>query len=155
LIVAKRDRLARDVMLSCWIEKEVKRRGARIISAAGEGTESDDPTNVLLRNIVDAFAQYERDIIAARTAAAMAQKKARGEKTGGEVPFGYSLADDGIHLEREAAEVEALGIISELRRRGYSLRQIAAELQARGIQTKKGNTTWQPKVISKILKRAA
>ena len=39
LIVAKRDRLARDVYYSAWIEKEVKRRGARIVSAAGEGTD--------------------------------------------------------------------------------------------------------------------
>mgnify|MGYP001457642550 CR=1 FL=1 len=36
LAVAKRDRLARDVFLSAWIQKEVKRRGARIESAAGE-----------------------------------------------------------------------------------------------------------------------
>jgi DNA invertase Pin-like site-specific DNA recombinase len=42
LVVAKRDRLARDTFLSLWLEKEVKRRGARIASAAGEGTDSDE-----------------------------------------------------------------------------------------------------------------
>lgn len=155
LVVAKRDRLARDTFLSLWIEKEAKKRGARILSAAGEGTENDDPASVLMRSIVDAFAEYERNIIAARTAAALAQKKARGEKTGGDVPFGYRLAADGVHLERHDAEAEALEIITELRRRGYSLRAIAAELEARGVPTKKGKTQWQPRVISRILKRAA
>ncbi len=37
LLVARRDRLSRDSLLACWIEKEITRRGARIISAAGEG----------------------------------------------------------------------------------------------------------------------
>ena len=75
LVVAKRDRLARDTFFSAWIEKEAKRRGARILSAAGEGTENDDPASVLMRNIIDSFAQYERDLIAARTKAALEQKR--------------------------------------------------------------------------------
>ena len=89
LAVAKRDRLSRDMMLALWIEKEAKRRGASIVSAAGEGTESEEPTAVLMRRIVDAFAEYEKNIIGARTAAALEQKRERGEKTGGNVPFGY------------------------------------------------------------------
>ena len=106
LVVAKRDRLARDVYFSAWIEKEVKRRGARIISAAGEGTDNDDPSNVLMRTIVDAFAEYERNLISARTAAAMAQKRKRGEKTGGDVPFGYRLLDGGrLAVEPEEQKV--------------------------------------------------
>ena len=76
-------------MLSLWIEKEAKRRGASIVSAAGEGTESEEPTAVLMRRIVDAFAEYEKNVIGARTAAALEQKRERGEKTGGNVPFGY------------------------------------------------------------------
>ena len=86
-MVAKRDRLARDMMLSCWIQKEVKRRGARVVSVAGEGTESDDPSAVLMGQMIDAFAQYERSIIGVRTAAALAAKRRRGEKTGGMSPL--------------------------------------------------------------------
>ena len=155
LAVAKRDRLARDTFLSLWIEKETKRRGARIVSAAGEGTESDNPANVLMRTIVDAFAEYERNIIGARTVAALAQKRARGEKTGGDVPYGFALADDGIHLEAAQAEQEALDIIFELHRRGWTLRRICGELEARGIRTKTGKTEWKPMVVSRLIKRAA
>lgn len=155
LVVAKRDRLARDTFLALWIEKEVKRRKGRIISAAGEGTESEDPAAKLMRTIVDAFAEYERNLIGARTTAALQQKQKRGEKTGGDVPYGFQVADDGIHLHADTDEQLAVDIISELHRRGYSLRQICDELQARGIRTKRGNSTWQPRVISRLIKRAA
>ena len=155
LVVAKRDRLARDTFFSAWIEKEAKRRGARIISAAGEGTEDDDPASILMRTMVDAFATYERDLIAARTKAALEQKRRRGERTGGDVPFGYELASDGVHLEAHQDEQRALAIITELHGRGWSLRKICGELERRGIKTKKGNIEWKPMVISRMLKRAA
>ena len=155
LMVAKRDRLARDVFFSAFVEKEAKRRGARIVSAAGEGTENDDPASVLMRTMVDAFAEYERNIIKARTAAALEQKRRRGEKTGGDVPFGFQLAEDGIHLVEDADEQKVLSLISELRGNGWTLRQIAAEMERRGIVSKTGKAKWHPQTVSTLLKRAA
>ena len=125
------------------------------MSAAGEGTDAEDPASVLMRNIIDSFAQYERDLIAARTKAALEQKRRRGERTGGDVPFGYELASDGVHLEAHQDEQRALAIITELHGRGWSLRKICGELERRGIKTKKGNIEWKPMVISRMLKRAA
>src|SRR6187455_734469 len=49
LLVAKRDRLARDVIAIALIERLIAKRGARVISAAGEGTDSDDPSGMLMR----------------------------------------------------------------------------------------------------------
>jgi DNA invertase Pin-like site-specific DNA recombinase len=46
LIVAKRDRLGRDPIVVAVTEAAILRRGARIVSAAGEGTEGDGPTDV-------------------------------------------------------------------------------------------------------------
>src|SRR5262245_52281305 len=43
LVVAKRDRLSRDVVEAAMIERLIAKRGARVVSAAGEGTDSDDP----------------------------------------------------------------------------------------------------------------
>jgi len=151
LAVAKRDRLARDVYLSAWIEKEAKRRGARVASAAGEGTDSDDPASVLMRTIVDAFAEYERNLIKARTAAALAQKRKRGEKTGGDVPFGYRLAADGVHLEADPDEQAVVELIRQLQEEGESLRQIGAELERRGVLTRRGKGRWHPQVIKQVL----
>lgn len=155
LLVAKRDRLARQMYLSAWIEKEVKRRGARIVSAAGEGTDSDDPAAVLMRQMIDAFAEYERNIIGVRTAAALAAKRRRGEKTGGDVPFGYRLAADGSHLVEDGDEQRVIELVRELRGQGWSLREIGAELARRGVRTKKGGAAWHPETVKGLLKRAA
>jgi hypothetical protein len=42
-LVAKRDRLARNVLNVAILARLVERKGARIVSAAGEGTDDDGP----------------------------------------------------------------------------------------------------------------
>jgi len=154
LIVSKRDRIARDPIITAMIEAAVQRRGARIISAAGEGTESDGPTDVLMRRIVDAFAEYERLVIKARTKSALAVKRSRGERLGGRVEYGFTVADDGVHLVPDPGEQEVLGMIRTMRAAGMTLQAIAAALDARGIHRREGSR-WDHRFISRLLKRAA
>ena len=86
------------------IEAAIRRRGARIVSAAGEGTEGDGPTDVLTRRIVDACGEYERLIIKARTKAALAVKNGRGEKTGGAIPYGSIRGPDKLGSNGKAVK---------------------------------------------------
>ena len=137
LMVAKRDRLGRDPLVVAMIESAVQRKGARIVSAAGEGTGSDSPADVLMRRMVDAFAEYERLIIGARTKAALQAKKARGERTGS-VPYGYTLADDEKTLEPNPAEQAVITEARKLKAAGLSLRKVAAELARRGFYARNG-----------------
>jgi site-specific DNA recombinase len=131
LLVAKRDRLGRgDVLLVAMIEVAVKRKRCRIVSAAGEGTEGDDPSSILMRRMVDAFAEYEKLIIAARTKAALRAKRARGERYG-PVPFGSDLAADGRRLVANEREREALALVRSWHAERRSLRAIAAALDER------------------------
>ena len=44
LLVAKRDRLGRDVIAVAMIERLIAKRGARVVSAAGEGTDARTAT---------------------------------------------------------------------------------------------------------------
>jgi len=154
LVVAKRDRLGRDPIVVAMIEAAVIRKGAKVVSAAGEGTEGDGPTDVLMRRIVDAFSEYERLVIGARTKAALQAKIQRGERVG-KIRFGYRLAADGVLLVEDSAEQEAIGIIKQLRERGESLRAIAAELNRRGTPTKLGANAWKHTSVNRILQRAA
>ena len=48
-----------------------------------------------------------------------------------------------------------LELVRELRGRGWSLRQIGAELERRGTLTKTGRGTWNPKVVAGLLKKRA
>jgi DNA invertase Pin-like site-specific DNA recombinase len=137
LIVAKRDRLGRDVLNVAMLARLVERKGARILSAAGEGTDDDGPTSVLMRQIVDCFAQYERAIIRARTRAALAVKKARGERVGG-IPFGYQVAEDRRTLVPHVDEQRALALLRELRAAGFTFRAVADELNRLGFRSRTG-----------------
>ena len=137
LVVAKRDRLGRDPIVVAMIESAVGRKGARIVSAAGEGTDGDDPASVLMRRMIDAFSEYERLLIGARTKAALGAKKARGERTGS-VPYGYALADDGVKLVPILAEHEVIAEARRLHGAGQSLRAIARELERQGFVSRTG-----------------
>ena len=152
LLIAKRDRLGRDQMAVLMIEKAVSRKGATIVSADGLGN-GDDAGSVFMRQVIDAAAVYERNLIKARTKAALAAKRKAGERTG-EVPFGWRL-DDAGRLVEDAAEQNVLVKIMAGRAAGMSLRQIAAILTGAGIVTKKGRSTWTHTTIASILERAA
>lgn len=147
LVVAKRDRLARDTMIAAMVERMVADAGAAVTSAAGEG-EGTGPEAQLMRAMVDAFAQYERALIAARTKAALAVKSARGERTGS-IPLGKRLADNGKLLELDANESRAVDLVRELRGAGWTLRAIAAELDKRGISTRTGRP-WVAQQIARM-----
>ena len=150
LVVAKRDRLARDVVAAAMVERLVARAGARVASVAGEGTGSDDPASMLMRRIVDAFAEYERALIRARTRAALQARRARGYRAG-EVPFGFRAEVDG-RLIPVPAEQEALALVQNLRAAGLSIRAITAELNRHLPHAARG-ARWHPTTVARLVRR--
>lgn len=152
-IVAKRDRLGRDPFVVAMVESAISRKKAKIVSAAGEGTENDDPSSILMRRMVDAFGEYERLIIKSRTKSALQAKKAKGQRVG-HIPFGYRLADDGVFLEKNELEQDILRQMRELRSEGHSLRKIADEMNQRQAFNR-GNSLWHHASVHRILKVAA
>jgi site-specific DNA recombinase len=147
LLVAKRDRLARDVMLAAMIDRLAERKGARILCADGAGN-GEGPEAMLMRGMIDLFAQYERALIRARTRAALAVKRGRGERTG-EVPLGFRA--EGARLEADAGEQAAVSRVRDLRAQGLSHRAIAERLTAEGIQSR--GARWHPTTVARILSR--
>ena len=91
LVAAKRDRIARDAVLAATIERMVAGEGAVLVTADGV-TADASPEGRLVRGVLDLFAEYERAMIKARTKAALAAKKRRGERTGG-IPLGFRVVD--------------------------------------------------------------
>jgi DNA invertase Pin-like site-specific DNA recombinase len=131
LLVSKRDRIARgDVMLVAMIEAAVKRKKARIVSAQGEGTDSDTPEAMLMRGMVDLFAYYERLMIGSRTKAALAAKKRKGERAG-QIQYGFTVS--GNRLIPSEDQQSVIHRMQVLRSRGESFRAIAKMLNADGV----------------------
>lgn len=153
LAVAKRDRLARDVYIAATIERAAAQCGARVVCSDGVGN-GDTPADAFMRTILDGAAAYERALIRARTRAALAAKRAKGERTG-EVPYGFHLAADGVRVERDAVEQGVLKCVRELRADGLSQRAIVAELAARGMVSRAGAAFGQTQVARMLAKAAA
>lgn len=152
LLVAKRDRLARDRGLAATVEAEVEKYGARVMSADGTGN-GDGDGDFLVRGTSDLFAEYERRLIRTRTKAALAVKKARGERIG-ELPYGCELAQDGIHLESCEPEQEVIRKVNELRASGLSQRKIMAHLNECRLKNRAGGS-WRLIQVQRILKKGA
>ena len=64
----------------------------------------------------------------ARIIEALADLKEEGKKTGGDVPYGYRLADDAETLLEDETEQKVIAEVVELRAQGMSFRRIAQEL---------------------------
>lgn len=121
VLVARRDRIARDVGAARVVEREAQRLGARVVSADGVAS-GDAPADQFMRTVLDGAAEYERGLIRARTKAALGVKRARGELVGG-VPFGTRVVDGG-RLAPCAAELAVLSRLVELRRAGLTVRAV-------------------------------
>jgi DNA invertase Pin-like site-specific DNA recombinase len=153
LVIPKRDRLGRDMMAVLTIERAVAKRGASILSADGVGN-GDEAADKFMRTVIDAASAFERDLIKARTKAALAAKRRANQRTG-EVPFGYRLADDATTLIPVPAEQKVIEQIVTCREAGMSLRQIAAILNDAATPTKKGGRGWQSETVRLVIRRQA
>lgn len=127
LMIAKRDRIGRDPIVNAMIERAVERKKAKIITASGDVRDDNDPSSILMRRMVDAFAEYERLIIGARTKVALAVKKKKGERVG-RIPYGYMMADGGVLLQENPDEQYNLRLMTKLKSEGESLRDIAENM---------------------------
>ena len=131
VIVAKLDRVARDLMAQLWIEKELLKKGIEIISVA-EPMRATDPTGQLFRHIIGAFAQFERARINERMSGGRLQKAKKGGYAGGRVPIGYISDKNTNTLVVNPQKVEAIKLVFKLRALGMSFQQIADFLNEAG-----------------------
>src|ERR1700716_1602021 len=130
LVIANLDRLSRNLAFI-----------AQLMEAGVEFVAVDNPhANKLTVHILAAVAQHEREMISARTSAALKAAKARGKRLGNP-----KLSDARRHAtaaRKESAERYSrniLPVIREIQASGVkSLRAIARALAARGIPTARG-----------------
>lgn len=151
VIIAKLDRLTRSVKDLAELLERFERRNVSLVSVA-ESLDTRTAAGRLVLNVMASVSQWEREVIAERTVDALAHKKAKGERVG-TIRFGYRLADDGLHLEENPQEQEIISRVQELRAAGYTLREIAAELNRQGFTTRRGSA-WQHVYVMNIMKAA-
>ena len=151
LVVYSLSRLARSTRDAIAIAERLDKAGADLVSL----TEKIDTTTAagkMVFRLLAVLNEFERDLASERTKAALAHKSAKGERTG-DVRYGYDVAADGVRLVANLAEQAVIARIREWRAGGRTLREIAAQLTADGVPTKKLRRAWTHQAVGKIVAR--
>lgn len=147
LVIAKLDRLARSVhFISGLLES-----GVQFICA-----DMPEADRVFLQ-MMAVFAEFEAKKISERTKAALAQAKRNGKRLGSPCPSkGGELGAQAMTEQANAYAARVLPVVRDIQIVGgaQTLRDIGAALSARGIQTPRGGTAWNPSQVRNLLARA-
>jgi DNA invertase Pin-like site-specific DNA recombinase len=149
VLATKRDRIARDVLKAGFIEKLVEDEDARIVTTDGVG-EDESPEASLMKQILDAFAEYERARIRLRTVRALRVKQKKGELTG-KPPIGTKVSKNGKRLNINPTEMMAVFAIKQLHKSKHSLRSICTELDRMALPAR--GKRWYPTTVMRIIER--
>jgi len=139
VIVDRLDRLARDLMVQETIVADLRKYGFELMSVAEPDLIANDPTRILVRQMMGAVAQYEKSQIVLKLRGARMRKRAKEGRCEGRKPFGY--------FEGETA---ALDRMKALRAEGLGFDRIAARLNEEKIPSRTGRP-WHGLVVNRIL----
>lgn len=153
LVVYSLSRLARSTRDAITISERLGTAGADLVSLS-EKIDTTTAAGKMVFRMLAVLAEFERDQISERTTAAMQHKKARREYTGGETPYGWRVAANGVSLEADDAEQGVLRAATALRAGGASLRQIGHQLAAGGMRQRNGRA-WHPQNVKVLLAAVA
>ena len=135
IIVWKLDRFTRNRYDSAIYKQRLKKYGVRVVSVMEAIT--DSPEGIILEGLLESMAEYYSANLSENIRRGQAASIAKGWFCGGSIPFGYIVHDH--HLVPDPVNAP---LIPEIYRRyasGESLTDIAADLNARGIHTRKGH----------------
>lgn len=141
LLVAKLDRLSRDVETIAHIIKRVNLRVACMPEA-----------DKFQLHLYAALAEQEREFISKRTIAALKSAKAQGVKLGG-LRSGTEARNKGLQ-EKAKADAEPLREkVADMVAGGLSLRAMAAKLNLWEVPTVSGKGKWQASQVKRVIER--
>lgn len=139
IIIEKLDRLARELMVQEATIADLRKAGFMLISVAEPDLMANDPTRVMMRQILGAVAQYDKNQIVLKLRGARMRKRAAEGRCEGRKPFG-----------RDSGEQATIERMQELRREGLAFDRIAERLNAEGVPTRTGKR-WHGVVVNRIL----
>lgn len=149
LICSSLCRISRDMMDSLLFEAELEKMKCSILSTRDEGTHSNNVSSQLVKRILQSVNTYERDVLRARTSAALQARKRRGLSTG-YVPFGFTTGESKALLIN-SDEVTVAERLSVLKNSGLSLRKIALQMNTEKLFNRNGKR-WSHVTVRNIYK---
>jgi DNA invertase Pin-like site-specific DNA recombinase len=137
VVVYKIDRLTRSL---ADFAKLVEAFDTKSISFVAVTQQFNTTTSMgrLTLNVLLSFAQFERELSSERVRDKIAASRRKGKWTGGTVPLGYDARDKKLVINK--AEAETVRIIFRRYLELQSFGKLVADLDRRGIVTKRRNT---------------
>lgn len=137
VLVAKTDRIARDVELYYTFKGMLSAKGLTLISATEDWSSGDKLTGMIIENVFAMMAEIERSNIKYRTSGGRKEKAKLGGYAGGRAPYGYSVSNKQLVINPEEAEVvRQIFYMRDTEKKTFM--EIADELNAKGIKTQWG-----------------
>jgi site-specific DNA recombinase len=136
LVVYSLSRLARSTRDAINLAEKLEKAGADLVSLS-ERLDTTSASGKMIFRLLAVLAEFERDLISERTRAALAHKRSKNERTGN-IPFGYRLAENGVHLVPESTEQATLRRLRSMKMRGLPWRVIAEQFNEEGVPTRNG-----------------
>jgi DNA invertase Pin-like site-specific DNA recombinase len=116
LVVHSLSRLARSTKDAITIAERLDRSGADLVSMS-EQLDTTSAAGRMMFRMLAVLGEFERDLGAERTTAALRHLRSAGCRVSGKIPHGYDL--DGERLVRNEREQAVIGIICGLRFAGF------------------------------------
>lgn len=134
LVVAKLDRLSRSLLDFATLMDRARRERWELV-VLDIAIDTSTPSGALMANVMAAFAEYERQLIGARTTAALAQLKVQGRRLG----------------RRRTLDHAVVTRIVRARLAGETVSGIATALNNDAVPTARGGARWYPSTVRAVL----
>lgn len=148
VVVAKSDRVARDIKLYYYFMMLLEKRGLALISATEEVVNDDTGLGNVYKALMLFVAEQERQNIMKRTSGGRAVKAKRGGYAGGRAPYGYNVLDGRLVVNPDEANI--VREIFAKKEKGDTYLGIVSDLNNRGIPTKMGKS-WGISAVQSII----
>lgn len=136
VVVAKSDRVAREIKLYFYYMMLLEKRRIELISATEEIVNDDTGIGSVYKSLMLFVAEQERKNITKRTSGGRKVKAARGGYSGGRPPYGYKSVDGVLTIVPEEAEV--VRYVISAKESGETYQNICDKLNAEGRTNRSG-----------------
>jgi DNA invertase Pin-like site-specific DNA recombinase len=148
VLIERADRLARDLLVGEVILGQFRKIRVRVVDASGTNlsADDDDPTRILIRQVLGAVSQFEKAVVVLKLRAARDRMRIRTGRCEGRRPFGY--------YPHEQHTVDMIRALRRKPRGGHALSfaEVADQLNDRNASTRTG-VPWSAGSVFAIMKR--
>lgn len=145
VIVERPDRMSRDFVVGETILRQFREAKVRVWSADGGQdltVEDDNPTSVLIRQVLGAVAEFDKTVTVHKLRAARERRRMHMGVCEGKKPYG-----------EKPGEMQVIAEIQRMRKAGKGYKAIAKELTSLGVPTRQGRPSWSHMVVRDIIRR--